>query len=650
MIAKFGIILITSLLIIALSLGFSQDNFEYKGITYTSWTKGEYPNTTSWKPQTWPDSRAIFALEITTDNPCQGQGSLKVYFDAIGGDPAKRKGEAWADLRYHPPLFDSSSCAYAPFDLFQQPVTARVYITPEMYNPDSSKPNGLQLFFKSADDSNNWWSFYGNWHNIVSSDIGHWKEIEATPDTTPPPFGYKDPLFDPYRIVAVGLKFGTQDNSYSGSGHFWVDNLNWPGGIEPEYGFENIENSLQTITNIHADVVSVIVTWYMDNSNSINIYPDPIKTHSDSELVALIDLFHSMNMNVMLKPHVDVQDSSWRGAIQPANSLQWFSSYQNFIVHYARLADSLNVALFCAGTELESLSGSIFRAYWDGIMANVKGLYNGSITYAANWNGYNQVSFWDLVDLVGINAYFPLNDKADPPLDSLVLGWTNYNGYFGSHNWVEEIQSFQDSVDKPIIFTEIGYGSHDYAAFKPWAGVNRLLAPVRGDTAMPNPGLQARAYSAAFRVFQDKEWFKGFFWWNWLPWSDGGGECSVGFTPQNKPAQDSLQKYYTITSLPGEKSETLPLLFTIRQNYPNPFNSATTIRYDLSSNTQLRLSIYNVSSQLVKTLAFGKFPSGTYTIQWDGTDHADRPVSSGVYFYRLETPRTNIVQKMILLR
>jgi len=372
-----------------------------------------------------------------------------------------------------------------------------------------------------------------------------------------------DPLFNPHEIVAVGLKFGTGDGSdFESSGHFGMDNFTWPNGIEPKYGFENIDNSIQMIANIDANHVAVLVTWYMDDLTSVEIHPDSLKTHSDEELVALVDSLHSLGINVMLKPHVDVEDDTWRGHIQPSNLEQWFSSYETFITHYADLAERLNVNLFCVGTEFESLSGAAFKPYWENIIKNVKTIYHGPITYAANWDGFRQLSFWALakrtpfrfpindgfqkvsfwneIDLVGINAYFPLSCEPDPSLESLIDGWTNYSDSLASHNWVEEIQAFQDTINKPIIFTEIGYGSRDFAACEPWL----VVEPSSGNMVTPNATLQARCYEAAFRVFQDKEWFHGFFWWNWLPWSDAGGLCDFGFTPQNKPAQDTLKKWH----------------------------------------------------------------------------------------------------------
>lgn len=78
-------------------------NWPYKGMTYVSWTRGDYPWTTSWQAQTYVNSQAISQVTITTTDPYEGQGSLALTVDLIGGDANKSNGETFVDLRYHPP-------------------------------------------------------------------------------------------------------------------------------------------------------------------------------------------------------------------------------------------------------------------------------------------------------------------------------------------------------------------------------------------------------------------------------------------------------------------------------------------------------------------------------------------------------------------
>lgn len=502
----------------------SEVDWDYKGITYVSWTRGEYPWTTSWKAQTYYDSQAITAVSITTDCAHSGVGGLKMTVDLVGGHPNKSSGEVFVDLRYHPPLLEPPCCLTAPVDFDGIQICAYVWC-PAGSRGNPSRPNGLQVFVKDENRR----SFYGNWHNIQEN---QWNHICVMPGTTAPPWGHMDPGFDPTKIVLLGVKVGAGGGSTATfSGTMCLDDVGWTtDGCNPAYTFENVKNSLDELQDTKANHASLVTTWYMDTYTSSTIYSDPERTHTDAEIIKTIQAIRNRGMDVMLKPHVDVKDGTWRGAIDPLDEEGWFVSYINLITHYAEIAQNNEVELFCIGTELESLVTDTNRSRWIAIINAITQTYTGTLTYAANWDGHENVSFWDQVDLAGIDAYFPLSDARDPSLEELINGWTNYDG----HNWVQEIESWQQSIDKPVIFTEIGYCSIDYAAKEPWNCEN----------GTPNCNLQARCYRAAMEVWKDKPWFKGMSWWAWHPWSDAGGCCDTDFTPQNKPAESVLTCSY----------------------------------------------------------------------------------------------------------
>jgi hypothetical protein len=97
---------------------------------------------------------------------------------------------------------------------------------------------------------------------------------------------------------------------------------------------------------------------------------------------------------------------------------------------------------------------------------------------------------------------------------------------------------------------------------------------------------------------------------------------------------------------------TSPAIGTLRleQNYPNPFNPTTTIRYSIEEPGSVSLDIYNIKGQLVKTLYQGNAEIGSHTAIWNGLDNSGNACSSGVYFYRLRTPKTSLVRKMLMLK
>ncbi len=94
----------------------------------------------------------------------------------------------------------------------------------------------------------------------------------------------------------------------------------------------------------------------------------------------------------------------------------------------------------------------------------------------------------------------------------------------------------------------------------------------------------------------------------------------------------------------------LPSSVELHQNYPNPFNPTTTLRFSVVSAGHVRLDIYNVLGQRVKTLVDTYRPAGMHTVVWDGTTESGNRAASGVYLYRLRTDGTDASRKMLLLR
>ena len=105
-----------------------------------------------------------------------------------------------------------------------------------------------------------------------------------------------------------------------------------------------------------------------------------------------------------------------------------------------------------------------------------------------------------------------------------------------------------------------------------------------------------------------------------------------------------------VTSSPTLTASSLPQTFALYANYPNPFNPNTTIRYDLPGEGAVRLSVYNLSGQKIRTLLDGPQVAGVHRVAWDGKDETGIQVASGIYLYRLETEEGSLVRKMMLLK
>jgi len=97
-------------------------------------------------------------------------------------------------------------------------------------------------------------------------------------------------------------------------------------------------------------------------------------------------------------------------------------------------------------------------------------------------------------------------------------------------------------------------------------------------------------------------------------------------------------------------SEITPTEFALYQNYPNPFNSTTTIDYDLTRGGSIDLTIFDLMGRRIRTLVYGNQKPGFKSVIWNATDDFARPVSAGLYFYKLETLHTSFTKKMLLLK
>jgi hypothetical protein len=272
--------------------------------------------------------------------------------------------------------------------------------------------------------------------------------------------------------------------------------------------------------------LSIMVQWYQDDINSTKIGRDTIagSTPLDETLGHAINYAHSLGMKVMLKPHVDTRSGDTRNFIMP--SVDWFASYTEFILHYAELAEEYNVELFCVGTELGMTTNKEWEPTWRSIIFEIRKAYKGQITYAANWDEYPDVPFWDAVDFMGIDAYFPLTDDPTASADILEKSWKGY---------ADEIENVLKvkKVTKPVIFTEIGYANFNGCNVEPW-----LSCPEQPTEDQEE---QADSFDAAMSVLSERPWFKGAYWWDYLPTLSTE---KFGYNLKGKIVESILSEWY----------------------------------------------------------------------------------------------------------
>jgi len=202
----------------------------------------------------------------------------------------------------------------------------------------------------------------------------------------------------------------------------------------------------------------------------------------------------------------------------------WKKSYRDFILRYAEIAEQANAEMFCVGVEFSRLSVEK-PEFWKKIIQEVRNIYSGKITYAANWyNEFEKVNFWEDLDFIGIQAYFPLTENEYPSVRQISKGWNKY---------LPVIESTHKKYNRKIIFTEMGYKSTANSAIKPWEWIENSSAIDNTFSAET----QANCYKAFFKTVWKKKWFAGVHIWQLRSDFVANNEKSnLDFTPQGKPA------------------------------------------------------------------------------------------------------------------
>lgn len=358
------------------------------------------------------------------------------------------------------------------------------------------------------------------------------------------------------------------------------------------------KSALDDLKATGTNYVAVVVTQYMANGTASAIGPDATKTASNADVVAAIQKIHALGMKVMLKPHVDVVGGLWRGSITPTDTAAWFTSYQSFINAYATLAQANSVEMFCVGTELKSMTQGK-TANWTTVINGVKARFSGSggLTYAANANLPNDefaaVGFWDQLDYVGVNLYFPLTGKNNPSLSEIKTGWSRSIDGF---NMLQALADFNTFTGKNILVTEMGYQSAD--------GTNKTPYGVAGAF---DPDEQKQTYAAAFAALNNRSWVKGLFLWTWDPNPNVDGYSDTGYSPQNKPALDVLTQNYggeLTRSFYSFESGTSGWVADATPDFADNFAPPTTESQGGSMALRYALNLNNKSGGVIKDFAY----------------------------------------------
>jgi len=302
--------------------------------------------------------------------------------------------------------------------------------------------------------------------------------------------------------------------------------------IQAASAYQPVERYGKLITEIAelgADTVIISVDVYQKHAGSRQVEIDEERIPSWDDMLALFALAKQQGLRVMLMPKVllsDPRGNEWRGVIQPNDWQGWFASYTDVMKYMAKLASAGRIEVLMVGSELVSTEKHTER--WADIIAAMRQIYGGMLGYSANWDHYKNIAFWDQLDLVGLTTYYKLADEPNPPIDTLVSAWGPIK---------EGLLDWQAQINRPLVFTEVGWCSQEGAAEFPWNYYHHQKATPAGHEE------QRRLYAAFMQVWQNVPQVGGIIWWEWTE-SAGGGD-DFNYTPRGKPAEQELRNWFS---------------------------------------------------------------------------------------------------------
>lgn len=291
------------------------------------------------------------------------------------------------------------------------------------------------------------------------------------------------------------------------------------GSYTEKEAFQSLDNLKErTGTNF----IILVPNGLQDTPQSEEICYTSNATVSDDELIGMINYAKKIGLRVALKPTANCKNGTWRAFISFFNEdvpcepkwSNWFRAYTDFQLHYAKIAEETGCELFIAGCEM--VMAEHREAEWRKLIADIRTVYHGQVSYNTDKYQEHNVKWWDCVDIISSSGYYPITDW-DKQLD--------------------RIEKVVHQFNKPFFFAETGCMS------------------VAGSPAVPNDWTiqgnvdlegQAEWFDTMFKTALKRDWVSGFFIWSW-DWKLGQLKNSINkgnYEVYGKPAEQIIKKYY----------------------------------------------------------------------------------------------------------
>lgn len=287
---------------------------------------------------------------------------------------------------------------------------------------------------------------------------------------------------------------------------------------------EEIALLLDRLTRLGVNSVSINFPIYQDD-----VWDTEVRkyewTPDEETLATLVNEAKIRGFTVTIRPLLDektlkARQGDWRGTIRPASVKKWFNSYTELVVNYACFAEENEVDILSIGVELSSMEKETEQ--WNNLISSVKKIYSGQLIYSVNWHNAfnNEIEFWDKLDFIGIDAFFPLDVSEKATVEDLTKAW---------EPWILKVNDLQNFHEKPVVFTEAGTVSQ----------VGSFRWSWRWDHGVPvDMKAQEIYYTATCKA--SREVISGIYWWFVDFDSSKRSEEDRGFSPLGKKTEEAI--------------------------------------------------------------------------------------------------------------
>jgi hypothetical protein len=297
------------------------------------------------------------------------------------------------------------------------------------------------------------------------------------------------------------------------------------------YGSRLAGQSLEKLRNIHANAVAIVPYSYMRDPNQPSYigFSERAGSENDESVIHSHYEAHKRGMFTVLKPQIWIGRDSWPGDVEMTSEEDWqlfFENYHRWMRHYALLAEIHGFDMLCVGVEFAKATTQREQD-WRNLIRKLRGLYSGPMTYAANWGEeFENLQFWDELDYIGLDCYYPLSQKEQPPKEELTQHFNKV---------LDLIEETCHAYNKPMIFTEIGFRSVE----------NTWKQPHEEALGRPfSEYCQNICYEVVMESLRDKDFCNGLLWWKWSCNLRNRPRENTGFTPYDKLAQHTVRNWF----------------------------------------------------------------------------------------------------------